>query len=99
MFITVPSQRDARRIGQHLVDTRLAACVNAIPLITSWFRWKGKVQEAREVLLIVKTRARLFKTLEGAVKRLHRYSVPEIIALPIVKGSNAYLAWVRDETL
>ena len=99
VFITVPSQRQARRIGRHLVDGRLAACVNAVPRVTSWFRWHGKAQETREVLLIVKTRARLFKALEETVKRLHPYTVPEIIALPVVKGSNEYLAWVRDETM
>lgn len=99
VFITVPSQREARRIGRHLVDRRLAACVNAVPRVTSWFRWHGKMMQAREVLLVVKTRARLFRSLEATVKRLHRYSVPEIIALPITKGSSAYLAWVRGETI
>lgn len=98
VFITVPSVKEGKRIGRHLVNRRLAACVNVIPRITSWFRWKGKSVEAREALLIVKTQARLFRVLEQAVKDQHPYTVPEVIALPIVKGSQEYLAWVRDET-
>lgn len=102
VLITVPSRLEAARIGRHLVRQRLAACVNILPQVTSWFWWpdlarKNRVQTAREALLIVKTRRDRFRALERTVKALHRYTVPEVIALPIVAGSEAYLAWVRKE--
>lgn len=97
VLITVPSRREATRIGRSLVHQRLAACVNVVPQVTSWFWWKDRVQTAREALLIVKTRRDRFRALERAVKTLHQYTIPEIIALPIVAGSQAYLAWVRKE--
>lgn len=97
VLITVPSRREAARIGRSLVHQRLAACVNVCPQVTSWFWWEDRVQTAREALLIVKTRRGRFRALERAVKTLHRYTVPEVIALPIVAGSEAYLAWVRKE--
>lgn len=102
VLITVPSRREATRIGRSLVHQRLAACVNIVPQVTSWFWWpdrarNNRVQTAREALLIVKTRRDRFRALERAVKTLHQYTIPEIIALPIVAGSQAYLAWVRKE--
>ncbi|MBX5491930.1 MAG: divalent-cation tolerance protein CutA [Chloroflexi bacterium] len=97
VYITAPSTAEAERLARALVDERLAACVNRLP-VQSIYRWQGQVEEAEEVLLIVKTvRARL-DLLASRVRALHSYSVPEIIALPIVAGWPAYLGWVESET-
>jgi periplasmic divalent cation tolerance protein len=78
------------------VERRLAACVNILPGVTSLFRWAGKVDQAREALLMIKTPAHLFPRLRRAVLRVHPYDLPEAIAVPIVAGYPAYLRWVRD---
>jgi periplasmic divalent cation tolerance protein len=96
-LITAESQEQARRIGRALVERKLAACVNRVPVV-SIFAWQGQVEEQGEVLLIVKTRAAVFDALIAAVRELHSYDVPEIIALPIVRGSADYLQWISDET-
>jgi len=100
VLITVPSQQVGEQIAQHLLDRRLAACVNILPGMRSIFIWKGGVQSEEEVLLVVKTRQELFHdTLVPAVKAMHPYEVPEIIALPIVMGSQEYLDWIQEETI
>ncbi|MGB2856426.1 MAG: divalent-cation tolerance protein CutA, partial [Dehalococcoidia bacterium] len=81
-----------------LIGQRKAACVNIIPQINSLFRWEGKIEDDRESLLLVKTRAELFPEVVDAVKSVHSYDVPEIIALPIVEGSQDYLKWIGEET-
>ena len=96
VLITAASDEEAQNIGRLLVEAGLAACVNLIPSVRSIFRWEGKVTEERETLLIVKTVAESFNSLEAMVKAHHSYSVPEIIALPIQTGSEPYLAWVRE---
>jgi periplasmic divalent cation tolerance protein len=88
----------ARRIASALVEERLAACVNVVPRVTSVYRWKGKVEEARESLLVIKSRAALSKRLVARVRALHSYSLPEIVTLPISSGSPDYLRWVREST-
>lgn len=98
VFVTVPSGGEAERIGHQLVEKGLAACVNLVPQIASIFRWEGKIEHASEVLLMIKTRSSLFDDLMKAVKAMHSYSVPEVIALPIMKGSEDYLQWLRDAT-
>ena len=76
---------------------RLAACVNILPgAVTSIYRWKGKVESARERLLLIKTSRKRLAKLQAAVERLHSYDVPEFIALPIAAGSRAYLAWLEE---
>lgn len=97
VLVTCANDREARRIARSVVEKRLAACVNILPsTVTSVYRWSGKVESAKERLLIIKTsRTRLTK-LQAAVKRLHSYDVPEFVALPIVAGSRAYLAWLRE---
>lgn len=89
---------EAQNIAEALIQQRLAACVNIVPQITSVYRWKGEVCRDTEVLLVVKTDRQQFAELEQAVKQVHSYEVPEIIALPIEVGSQAYLTWV-DESL
>lgn len=98
VFITAGSQEEARMIGDTLISQRKAACVNIIPQINSLFRWEGKIEDDRESLLLVKTRAELFPEVVDAVKSVHSYDVPEIIALPIVEGSQDYLKWIGEET-
>jgi periplasmic divalent cation tolerance protein len=86
-------------IARHVVAEHLAACVN-VPesRVNSVYRWKGKVRQAREVLLLIKTSRRRLTKLRAAIERLHSYDVPEFIALPIASGSPAYLRWI-DESL
>jgi periplasmic divalent cation tolerance protein len=97
VLVTCNSVEEGRKIGRTLVEARLAACVNVLQTpIESIYRWKGSVDTAKEFLLIIKTSRARLKALEAAVKRLHSYEVPEIIALPIEKGSQDYLAWLSE---
>ena len=95
VLVTCGSGKEARRIARALVEAQLAACGNVVEApVRSIYRWKGKVETAREYLLMVKTSRRRFAALEKAVKRVHSYDLPEIIALPIAAGSQAYLRWI-----
>lgn len=97
VLITCGSRSEARKIARVLVSRRLAACVNIVSApIESIYRWKEKVESAREILLVAKTSRARFAALCDAVLKLHRYDVPEIIALPIVVGSADYLSWMDD---
>jgi periplasmic divalent cation tolerance protein len=88
------SEEEAGRIAELLVKENKAACVNIVPGVESFFRWKGKIVSARESLLLVKTRASLLSEIISLVKEAHSYEVPEIIALPIIGGSEEYLKWL-----
>lgn len=97
VFITAPSEKVARQVGDALLERRLAACVNLVTDLQSFYWWQGEIESDEEVLMIVKTRADLFESrLIPAVQEVHPYDVPEIIALPIVMGSRDYLAWVDE---
>ncbi|HUK52416.1 MAG TPA: divalent-cation tolerance protein CutA [Candidatus Binatia bacterium] len=97
VLLTCGSEEEASRIARALVEERLAACVNIVDTpVRSVYRWKGRVERAVEHLLLVKTRRGRLKALEAAVKRLHSYETPEIIALPVAEGSGQYLAWVEE---
>lgn len=98
VFVTASSEEEAGRIGRRLVEERLAACVTLLPTVRSLFWWEGKVSEERETLMVLKTRSSLFPDLAKAVKALHSYQVPEIIALPIQNGSVDYLDWIQAVT-
>lgn len=98
VLITTSSYDEARKVADALVAQRKAACVNIVPKVNSLFRWKGKIEDAEESLLVVKTRAKLFPEVVSAVKGIHSYDVPEIIALPIVDGNPDYLKWIGEET-
>lgn len=98
VFVAASSEEEACRIGHRLVKDKLAACVTLLPGVRSLFWWEGKVAEERETLMILKTREALFADLARTVKALHSYQVPEIIALPIKKGSADYLAWIQVVT-
>lgn len=98
VLVTASTEQEAGRIGRALVEAGLAACVNVLPGIRSIFRWEGKVSDEREVLMIIKSRADLFGQLTQEVKRLHSYTVPEVIAFPIAYGAPDYLAWIQKST-
>ena len=98
VFITVGSEENARKIVNQLLTERKAACINIVPEVESHFWWHGNIESANEYLLIVKTRATLLDEVEKIVKKIHPYTVPEIIALPIIGGSADFLNWVDKET-
>jgi len=94
---TTETKEQAEKISQHLVETKLAACVQISGPINSIYRWKGKVENAQEWLCMIKTREELFDKVESAIRKFHSYETPEIVAAPIVKGSKEYLTWLDDE--
>ena len=98
VFTTVEKREDADRIASSVVNKRVAACAQILGPIHSTYWWKGKVEEAGEWLLMMKTRQDLFTALEKEIKTVHPYEVPEITAVPIVAGSEPYLQWIEDET-
>ncbi|HWP56424.1 MAG TPA: divalent-cation tolerance protein CutA [Candidatus Acidoferrales bacterium] len=97
VYVTVGSARDAERLASLLVEERLAACVNRIGGVRSCYRWEGKIEDSREELLMIKTRRDLFDALKAKIQKEHSYSVPEIIALPIVEGNAGYLQWLDEQ--
>jgi periplasmic divalent cation tolerance protein len=99
VLITVKDSEEAQKIAKSLLKRRQAACVNIIPEVNSHFWWKDKLDSARESLLIVKTKESLLPELIKSVKKIHSYSIPEIIALPIVGGSQDYLDWIDSEVI
>jgi periplasmic divalent cation tolerance protein len=98
VFITTSSEDEAVKIARSLVESRLAACVNISKDIRSIYSWQGNIEDDQEVLMVVKTRSKLFDALSIKVREVHSYDVPEIIALPIVKGSSDYLNWIKEAT-
>jgi periplasmic divalent cation tolerance protein len=98
VLVTTPNRDEAARLADALVSERLAACVNIVPAIESVYRWEGKVTRDSESLMIIKTTDGRYADLEQRVKELHSYSTPEVIALRIERGSEQYLAWLKDST-
>jgi periplasmic divalent cation tolerance protein len=96
VLTTVASEEDAERISIALVERRLAACVQTVGPIASRYRWQGKVEAAREWQCLAKTEATRYPEVEAAIRELHPYDEPEIVATPIVAGSAGYLAWVSE---
>ena len=96
VLTTAASEEEADKIARHLVEHRLAACVNILPQITSIYRWQDKMVEVREWLLVVKTTAAAFGQVRHAIAELHSYDVPECICLTIEDGSPTYLEWVAE---
>jgi periplasmic divalent cation tolerance protein len=96
VFITTKGSTEAERIAKQLVEEKLAACVNVIPKISSTYRWKGTVVHASEALMLVKTSDEKLDDLIARVKELHSYEIPEILTLPIKRGSGDYLKWLEE---
>lgn len=98
VLTNAPDRATAERIARHLVETRVAACVNILASCRSVYRWQGAVEEADEVPLLVKTITDRYPAVEQAIRALHPYEVPEIVALDITHGLPAYLGWVADQS-
>jgi len=96
VLTTAGSEEEARKIARHVVEERLAACVNIIPQVVSIYCWQNKVEESREWLLIIKTTAAAFEAVRQAIAQLHSYDLPECICLTIADGSPNYLAWIDE---
>ena len=98
VLITAGSIEEGERIAGSLVDSHLVACVNVVPSVKSIFIWEGKTDQQSEVLLIAKSRKALLNQIIERVKKIHSYSVPEVIAIPVIGGSEDYLKWVEETT-
>ena len=99
IFITCAGKPEAIKIAKALLTKKLVACVNIVDKLDSFFWWKGRIDKASEVLVILKTSASNFAKVEREVKRLHSYEVPEVVMVPITAGSRAYLGWIDDTVL
>jgi periplasmic divalent cation tolerance protein len=97
VLVTASGLEEGNKITSIILEKRLAACVNIVPKISSLFWWQGKIDAADEVLLIIKTRASRIRDIIDAVKSVHSYSVPEVIALPVMAGHTGYLDWIAGE--
>lgn len=98
VYITAPSMEDAKRIGEKLIEERLAACVNVIPGMKSMYHWKGKVETDDEIVVIAKTTSDLVHRLSHKVVDLHPDEVPCVVAVPVAGGNQAFLRWIGEET-
>ena len=99
VLTNLPDSESAFNLAREVVHLRLAACANVLAPATSFYRWEGREERAAEVPVLIKSTQARYSDLEQAIKRLHPYSVPEIVAWPIDRGSPDYLAWVERETL
>ena len=97
IFTTTEKKDDADVISREILEKRLAACAQVLGPITSTYWWKEEIEKTEEWLCIMKSRSDLFKELEEAIKSIHPYEVPEIVAVPIVSGSQSYLEWLEQE--
>lgn len=96
VLTTAGSEEEARKIARAVVERRLAACVTMVPQVASVYHWKGRIEEAREWLLIIKTTAAVFDHLREAISELHSYELPECVCLPVEDGSTPYLEWIAE---
>lgn len=97
-FSTIDSEKEAKRIAKALVESRLAACVNIVPKVTSIYEWKEEVCEETELLLIIKTQTNRLEELKATLAELHPYDVPELVVCPIIDGLPDYLTWIMKNT-
>ena len=97
VFSTCGSPEEAESLARHLIETRMAACVNVFPQIRSYYRWKGEIQSSAECLLLIKTSQDLFDLLRQKLEAAHSYELPEVLALPIIAASPNYLDWLTRE--
>jgi periplasmic divalent cation tolerance protein len=99
VITTTDTKADAQAIARALVEKRLAGCVQIIGPITSTYRWQGEIETAEEWLCLIKSRQDLYEALEEAIREVHPYDVPEILAVPVVAGSKSYLDWLDGELM
>ena len=99
IYTTVAKRSDAERIAKTLFEKKLSACTQIIGPITSVYRWKGNMEKSKEWLCVAKSKKRNYKKIEKAIKEIHPYELPEIIAISIIGGSKEYFGWMRNETL
>ena len=97
VFSTCGSREEAEKLARHLLEARLAACVNVIMQIQSFYWWQGKIEDSQEWLLVIKTARDLFDKVRAVLETAHSYELPEVLALPIVDGAPNYLAWLDRE--
>ena len=98
VLTNAPDRTVARKIADALIERKLAACVNVLAECTSIYRWKGAIETATEVPLMIKTRSDIYDDVEAAIRGLHPYELPEIIAIPVGRGSPDFLDWVNAQT-
>jgi periplasmic divalent cation tolerance protein len=98
VLTNLPDREAAIALARALVQRRLAACVNVLGACASVYRWKGDIEETAEVPVLIKTRASRYEELESAIRALHPYELPEVVAVPVVRGLPEYLDWVAEET-
>src|SRR5262249_33276188 len=98
VLTTLPSSDVAAELAKTVVGEKLAACANILPALRSIYRWQGKVHDENEVLVLLKTQGRQYESLKARILALHPYEVPEVIAIPVERGHQAYLDWILSET-
>ncbi|HYS08664.1 MAG TPA: divalent-cation tolerance protein CutA [Myxococcales bacterium] len=98
VLTTLPNSEAAAELANRLVSEKLAACANILPALRSIYRWQGKVQDENEVLVLLKTQVRQYEALKSRILALHPYDLPEVIAIPVERGHQAYLDWIVKET-
>ncbi|HHJ52695.1 MAG TPA: divalent-cation tolerance protein CutA [Caldithrix abyssi] len=96
VLCTVPDREIGKKIATYLIEQKLAACCNIVPGVFSVYRWKGQMEQDNEEMLIIKSMPKVFPRLEKAIRQLHPYDVPEIIAIPVANGANDYLDWMNQ---
>src|SRR4051812_42015159 len=99
VITNAPDRAVAEKIARTLVEQKLAACVNILAPCASVYRWQGKIETADEIPLLIKTRSEIFPEVETAIKELHPYELPEIVAVPVAHGSSEYLEWINAATV
>lgn len=99
VYVTVPNDETARSMSQEILKQKLAACINAIPQMTSSYWWEGRIEESQEIVLLIKTRLDCFDNLCSYILQVHPYEIPCILKLPIIGGNPTYLNWIDEGVL
>lgn len=97
IYCTVPNKKEGKEIAKALLESKLVACVNILDRMDSFFSWDGEFCEEKEFLMIIKTKKEMFENVKLLIQKLHSYTVPEVIALPIVEADSTYLKWIAHE--
>lgn len=98
IYVTYPSDKDAEKVSKALLEDKLVACANILPGHRSLYWWEDKIEDSQEVAVIYKTRRELFEPVESKIKALHPYDVPCVVSLPVEKGAQEFVSWVREQT-